>query len=645
MKGNIVYTDRDKCSECSACLQVCETKSIKFENGKAEIIKDSCLNCGLCVMACSKKAKLYKNSLDNAKRLVGSKKCAMVLAPSYVIVAQKRYNCTPEQYCSALKKLGFAWVYESSFGADIVTKVYIDYVGQMIKQKGQANTHVITSPCPSLMNFVEKHVPELIDEFAPVLSPMAAQAVLAKHWNGNNIAVVGGSPCPAKKSELLEEKLGLFEEVLTFEEISTWMDQENIKPSALGPSDFDGIQALYGAGFPISGGLAKTLEQFSSELQINPIGSDILVLEGEHRSLEFLKHMAEDKKKDKDLKGYPLLIDILYCDGCIVGKAMGVESTYLENKKIVADYTQKRFKMLKEQGLFKKNKKGYNFVVKNTVEAPQFKRWVEIVEELIKKNKFTRSWDNKKFSKRMPSDMELKKILVQDGKHTMQDELNCKACGYRTCRERAIAVYNGENVPGGCIIHQKDIANQMHQEANKVNHLIVENTEALIVTINDIATGNQSNAEMSSKLLTSIEIHSQEIKQLQDKINLVIKNFSYFTEIADSISGIADQTKMLSLNAQIEAARAGEAGRGFAVVAGEVGKLSADTHEKLRSIHAFKAEVTQNQQELNRLITRLIEDAQNVSELANSSAAVAEEIAASSEELYAATENLKTIIK
>lgn len=86
----------------------------------------------------------------------------------------------PKQFCAALKKIGFDKVYKLSFGADVVTKVYADYLCQEIERNGKENTHVITSPCPSIMNFIEKHVPELIEEFAPILSPIAAQAVMAE---------------------------------------------------------------------------------------------------------------------------------------------------------------------------------------------------------------------------------------------------------------------------------------------------------------------------------------------------------------------------------------------------------------------------------------------------------------------------------
>ncbi|SHG97591.1 [Fe-Fe] hydrogenase large subunit C-terminal domain-containing protein [Desulforamulus hydrothermalis] len=644
MLKQVVYTDKERCRLCSACLQVCHTKSIKTDQGKAEIIADSCLSCGLCIGVCSKGAKRYLDSTQAVQQLLAARQCALVLAPSYVIVAKKRYGCSPEQFAAAMKKLGFSLVYEAGFGADVVTKVYLDYLAQRINEKGRENTHVITSPCPSLMNYVEKHVPELIEEFAPVLSPMAAQALLVKHWTKDKAAIIGASPCVAKKSELLDEQLGLFDAVLTFEELCNWLDNANIKPSVLPEIEFDGIQALYGAGFPISGGLTKTLEQFSGKLELNPIGDDILILEGEDRSIEFLKHMALDKKKDNNLKGYPLLIDILYCEGCIVGKAMGVKGSLLENKKIVADYTRHRFAKMQKKGLFKKYN-GYRFVVKNTVQAPEFKEWLAVVEKLIQEKRFWRSWQNRKYMRKMPSEQELRAILQQDGKFTPEDELNCRACGYRSCRERAIAVYNQENTAGGCIVYQKERAEQLHEAARKVNEVVLANTEALIATTNEIVSGNQNNADMAGRLLGNIETHDEEIKQLHEKVKAVMETFSFFTEVAHNIAAIADQTKMLSLNAQIEAARAGEHGRGFAVVAGEVMKLSSDTHEKLKAIHTYQEQVAQHQKELEKLISNLRQESEQIHELANSSAAVAQQIAAASQELFAATENLKSIIK
>lgn len=643
MIDGIVYTDKDKCEACSACLQACHTKSIKIINGKSEIIPESCLNCGLCIKACSKDAKQYKKSADDVGRMLKSKKTAIVLAPSYVILAVKKYGCTPGQFCAALKKLGLNLVYESSFAADIITKVYIDYLTDSIKKRGRENTHVITSPCPSLMNFVEKHVPELIDELAPLLSPMAAQAVLVKHWQSGDVDIIGASPCIAKKTELLDAKLGLFKEVLTFKELADLIDSSGIKPSALSETEFDGIQPFYGTGFPISGGLAKTLELFTGDLGINPIGGDVLILEGEDRSIEFLRRMSREKKRDKDLKGYPLLIDILYCEGCIVGKAFGFETDFLENRRIISEYTLKRFKDSTGENLWKKNK-DYRLVEKNTENAPDFKRWVKIVEQLIKENKFIRTWDNKHYVRKNPDARQLSDLLERDGKYSDKDRLNCRACGYGSCEDRAIAVFNGENEPGGCIVHQKNRSERLRQKANAARDELFESARELIEIIGEIVKGNRNSAELSSKLLANVHSQSKEVVQLKEKFSFVIEAFDYVSKMASDIAGIASQAKILSFNAKIEAAKAGDSGKGFSVVAHEVSKLSEDIRDKVYSINHFNDQVDKIKKDLEELTISLLSETDQVGQMSNAQAAVAQQISASSEELYRTAEKLKSLM-
>ncbi|MCD5406879.1 MAG: methyl-accepting chemotaxis protein [Desulfotomaculum sp.] len=637
---SIVYTNKEKCQQCSACLQVCEVKAIAFKDGKSSIIPESCLNCGLCIPVCSRHAKEYQNNITAVKLLLKNAAAAIILAPSYILIAAKKYRCNPGQFCSALKKIGFSQVYESSFGADVVTKVYADYLRAQIVAQGKENTHVITSPCPSLMNLIEKHFPQLIDQFAPVLSPMAAQALLVKGWNQSPVNIIGASPCVAKKSELLDEKLGLFDQVLTFEELIALIDEQNIQPANLPETEFDGIQALYGAGFPVSGGLVKTLTLFSEDLPLNP--DDILVLEGEDRSYQFLKQMARQKSSG-NLANYPVLIDILFCEGCIAGKALGIEIDLMEAEYLIHDYTQRRFEKIKKSGLFKKYQ-GYQLLIKNTVEAPEYQRWLKIVDELVHSNKFSRSWSNQLYTKKIPPAAALRAILDQDGRYTPADELNCQACGYYSCRERATAVYNGENEAGGCMVHQKEVVEKQRLEAQRTKDLLLDNADSLGVAIGEIATANQDNAAGSTKLLDNVEAQTAEISQLEEKIATVIKSFEYFTEIAQSITDIAEQTKILSLNAQIEAARAGTVGKGFAVVAKEMGQLSQDTQDKLKNIAEFSRQVNLTKKELNASIARLIEKSDQVREFTTSQAAVSQQIAASSEELHAAADSLRSII-
>jgi len=546
--NGVVYTDKNKCECCSACLRVCQTKSIRMVDGKAEIIEESCLNCGICVNHCSKRAKQYSSGVYNVGQMVQHRKTAVILAPSYVIVAKKKYACTPGQFCAALRKAGFSLVYESSFGADVVTKVYVDYIDGLIKDKGRENTHVIASPCPALMNFVEKHAPSLIDEFAPILSPMAAQAVLAKYWNDEEIAIVGANPCVAKKSELLDRDLGLYDEDLTFEELINLIDGKGIIPSELEESEFDGIQAFYGAGFPISGGLTKTLEQFSDSAEYNPIGNDYIILEGEDRSTGFLKRMAQRKNEHGTLAGYPLLIDLLYCEGCILGKFLGIDSDLLENRRIISEYTQQRFKRTMEN---EQKYKGYAILVKNTVQAPEFEKWLEIVDELIKNNKFIRTWNNKLYERKMPNEAELKFILESDGKFNSDDELNCGACGYLTCRERATAVHNGENVLGGCIIHMKQEAKLSSDENLRLRELDKMKTEFMSTVSHELRTPLTSVlgfAKIIKKRLGDVVFPlvntgdnkvDRAVRQVKDNLDIIISEGERLTTLINDVLDLA----------------------------------------------------------------------------------------------------------
>ena len=549
MLNGVVYTDTDKCEACSACLRVCRTKSIMIKDGKSKIIEESCINCGACIKACSKGAKKYQSGMDSLDRILEKGKGALILAPSYVIIL-KKYSCSPKQFCTGLRKLGFSLVYEASFGADVVTKVYLNYISDLLKMKGRENVHIISSPCPSLMNFMEKHTSALLDEFAPIMSPMAAQAVLVKRWNNDQVNIVGASPCMAKKSELLDQGMGLYEQELTFEELIKLIDERGIIPSNLEESEFDGIQALYGAGFPVSGGLTKALEPFSGEYGFNLLSDDYLIIEGEDRSTNFLKQMASLKTRGVGLSGYPLLMDILYCEGCIMGKSMGVEGDYWENRRIITDYTKRRFVKLKNES---KECQGYSILVKNTVEAPIFQEWLAIVEHLIKENKFSAAWNNLQYYKKTPTEEELRAILESDGKHSQEDELNCGACGYETCRERAIAVVNGENQPGGCIVHVKYEAKISLEENKRLQELDLLKSDFLSTVSHELRTPLTSVLGFSKiiqkrledvvfpQVKTDDKKVNRTIRQISDNVNIIISESHRLTNL---INDVLDLSKM-----------------------------------------------------------------------------------------------------
>lgn len=116
---------------------------------------------------------------------------------------------------------------------------------------------------------------------------------------------------------------------------------------------------------------------------------------------------------------------------------------------------------------------------------------------------------------------------------------------------------------------------------------IVESTHELLKESNTGTTLMNESKEQMEEIYQIINNAVEEINALNEENKKVLS-------LVTIISGIADQTNLLSLNASIEAARAGEHGKGFAVVAGEVGKLAHDVTDSVKHIDAIVNTVTNN---------------------------------------------------
>ncbi len=133
----------------------------------------------------------------------------------------------------------------------------------------------------------------------------------------------------------------------------------------------------------------------------------------------------------------------------------------------------------------------------------------------------------------------------------------------------------------------KDRVNDVNQEASSLDRVARESRESSIEIIKRAeGLGKQSNeaAEKAAKMLEDVQV---QVKQATERAEAVTK----ITSLTDTISEIAGQTRLLSLNASIEAARAGEQGRGFAVVADEIGKLAQDSTAAVQDIVQIVGEI------------------------------------------------------
>ena len=390
----IVKTITGKCRMCYACIRNCPVKAIKVVDGQARVVPELCIACGHCVQVCAQQAKLVEREVEKAEGFLEAGRVIACLAPSFIA---EFHPAWPGQVVTALKKMGFAEVHEVAYGAHLVTLEYQKYLQEAGERQG-----LISTPCPAVVNLVSKYFPRLLPQLVPVVSPMIALGRYLKARQGPDTRVVFIGPCVAKKGEAGDEEVaGAVDAVLTFLEIKEMLAARQIDIATCGDSDFDNEPAYLGRLYPVGGGLLR-----SAGIDADILANQVLVVEGRDDCLEFLRAVNEGKM-------VPQMADMLFCKGCINGPMQENSFSTFRRRKIVAEFTR--------QGL------------KEAPPRPLDLSGINLRREFHDRSVFFPQ----------PSEADIRAILAELGKYTPEDELNCGACGYPSCREKAIAVFHG----------------------------------------------------------------------------------------------------------------------------------------------------------------------------------------------------------
>ncbi|MEW6276703.1 MAG: sigma 54-interacting transcriptional regulator [Bacillota bacterium] len=392
--SGIVNTITGKCRMCYACIRNCPVKAIKVIDGQAQVVPELCIACGHCVQVCAQKAKMVEREVEKVEAYLRQEKAVACLAPSFVV---EFHPAWPGQVVTALRRLGFAEVHEVAFGAYLVTCEYRQFLQETGDRQGW-----ITTPCPAVVNLVEKFFPRLIPQLIPVVSPAIALGRYLKLRLGPAAKVVFIGPCVTKKEEVRHEEVaGAVDAVLTYPELKEMLQTRGIVVASLEDGEFDGCPPSLGRLYPIGGGLLR-----SAQIGTDVLESRVLVIEGREDCLEFLKAVNEGKM-------VPQIADLLFCKGCINGPMMENNYYSFRRRRIVAEFTRKG---LERAGSPSPLPDGLNL---------------------------RREFRDRSIRFPQPDEAEIRAILAELGKTGPEDELNCGACGYLSCREKAIAVYHG----------------------------------------------------------------------------------------------------------------------------------------------------------------------------------------------------------
>jgi signal transduction histidine kinase/iron only hydrogenase large subunit-like protein len=430
----VVTTIGEKCRRCYTCVRHCPAKAIKVQDGQAKVLPERCVGCGNCIRVCSQGAKTVDSQAlpMTVDMIAAGDRVMACLAPSFPVAFP---GIRPRQIITGLRQLGFSAVMEVAVGAELVGRAY-----RRLVEEHPEKRPLITSPCPALVGYIERYLPELLPALAPVVSPMIALGRLIKQRLDPGAKVVFIGPCVAKKAEARDPMVaGAVDAVLTFKELRDWLEGEGVDLQSLPEGEFDGPRPEVGRIFPVSGGLLRTATLSSDILR-----NDIVVTEGVDRTTELLRDLGRDGIDAQ-------FFDLLFCEGCIKGPFAADHTNTVALKQAVARYTAEE--------------------AARTVPSP-----LDEYDDLD----LSRGFTDEHIPAPMPTEEEIRAILAQTNKISSEDELNCGACGYPSCRDKAIAVYNGLAESEMCLPYLIDQLQHTIAELNTSRRELLEAEEHLI---------------------------------------------------------------------------------------------------------------------------------------------------------------------
>lgn len=424
--GTKIFTTK-QCEEvCNRCISVCgEIKCNKKIGNTISTDMDKCVKCGLCITECPHNARKYTDDTDVFfEDLKSGEEICLAVDPAFYI----NYADEANYILGYLKQLGAKSIYNVSFGDDIMIWAQCHWI------KEHPNTPLIVSHCIAMREYVERHQPRLLKYYSHINIGIACLVTYLRKYKNEKRKIAYISPCIATKDIVHAKNKDItIDYNVTFINLEKVLNDAAIDKDKIVPAVPDIGDVALGALTPLNKSFGEILEYvLGFDRPILNVGNII-------NSASTVKKLLENTREKDDI-----IFVTENCNfGCVFGT--GVSTNDINKKDMISGFIKKRNDALKNNKYFDPK------IEKNTrlEKLDKYFKDLDIADFLSPLS--NRYIENKK----IPEDV-INEIFVNMYKHTEESRsINCKICGYDTCRQMAEEIAKGVNQFSNCIQYEK----------------------------------------------------------------------------------------------------------------------------------------------------------------------------------------------
>lgn len=433
MNSRFIRLEEASCHNCMRCVRACPTHAMTYIHNEPTIVAEECILCGKCYSVCPHDAKEVLSEVDEVKQwLAAGEEVILSVAPSFTAV-WPRFPALER----ILKGRGFTMIEETARGASLVSQAFANLI-----QEGKMR-NIITTCCPAVDALIEKEYGDLVDQMAPVVSPLVAHGRYLR-LSHPRAKIVFLSPCIAKYNEIEDDRFaGAVDACIGMEELSAWIEGD-LKDSE--KEDWAAFEGSIARLYPTAGGILSTLHKDPRYKYVAVDGTD--------QVKEVLEAIREGT-----LNGY--FFEMNSCrGGCLGGPLL---SHFHHNQWL-----------------------GQSVIREHVDETKKIMPGPLPVD-------LSASWRKEDLYRPQHTEEEIQAEMIAMGKTSPDKIHDCGACGYETCRLKAIAVLEGRADPKICMP-------EALAHAQSLSNVVIENTPNGIVILDSDLNIREMNPSARSLL-------------------------------------------------------------------------------------------------------------------------------------------------